>query len=377
MNGKWIYSTAPILAMGMGIRLTSGILLLPVLVYLWYNHNKKEGIYWFRFFEFTSLGLVLLLMWAIPMIRSAGGVDKYIALYGTHYPFIALGPLYNLANFIGNSWYILVPFGLLLIFFIIRLSNDNPVGYKTLKEEYGKELLTIFYWLVPALIVFIFFNYMKGYFLLAVGSFFLMYVIFAKYDILKNSIIICLIVAQSALFFFMPYSEPSDELNFNEKSRNFGRFDAFTERLTSGFSMGLNRINAYNQYYKDIYQGIKETSMYMKENKKFFYFLDPSCLVFARGLQANFPSKTFTVMNNYDMTSYFSYNEYELRKTTDPYYMIKNAVIITRKSFYEKYLKGIAEPIKEYDTYVFLDGNEINGLKLLDLYSGLYSESNN
>ncbi len=374
LNNKWIYSTPPILALGMGIRLSSAVLLLPVVVYLWYNHNKKQGIYWARFFEFTSLAVVLLLMWLIPMFRSAGGIGKYIALYDTHYPFIPSGVLYNLSNFIGYAWYILLPFASIAAFAGYMLFRGKPISWKEFKENNSKELFTAIYWLAPALIVFTFFNYQKGYFLLAAGALFLLYILWYKQGLLKNSIVIAVILIQSALFFAMPYSEPPDELNFTAQARSFGREEAWAHRLVSGFSMGAQRIAAYDGYYSDIHKGIKETNELIKVKKKYFYMFDPSCLVFARGFQALMPSQTFCVLNNYDMRTYFSYNEYELRKTTDPYYMIKNAIIISRKSFYEKYLKGIAAPIKEYDTYVFLDGNEINGIRLLQIYTDLYDE---
>lgn len=374
MNNKWIYSTPPILALGMGIRLTSGIFLLPVVIYLWYSHNKKQGIYWSRFFEFMSLAVVLLLMWAIPMFRSAGGIDKYFALYQTHNPMVNSGVLFNISNLIGFAWYILLPFGIFLVYFLIRMKSVKPSGWNTIRTEYGRELLTAVYWILPSLLIFILLHYQKGYLLLVTGAMFLVYVITSRTGFLKNSVILIVIVLQTALFLAMPYSEPPDELNFTAKARNFGKFDAWMQRAVSGFSMGAQRISAYDDYYDDIHRGIKETQSYMRENRKYFYLIDPSCLIYARSFQARYPSKTFTLLNNFDMTTYFSFNEYEFRKTTDPYYMIKNSIIITRKSFYQKYLKGIAVPVKEYDTHVFLDGNEINGLRILQLYTDLYDE---
>ncbi len=378
MNSKWIYATPPILGLGLGVSLSGGLLMVPALVWLWYLHHKREGILWVRLTEFSSLALVLMLMWVIPMVRSVEGDPGYLGLWDKLSPLAATGFTSGLSYMVGTTWSLLIPFATIALWFVLRTLKGKPLSLKAFYNENKNEIIMMALWLVPAMFIFVVRSYNPGDFLLVAGVPFMFYVLAVKHGFLKMPVIIAVIALQAILFFVFPYNEPTDEMNFNSRTCKMGGTEMWTDRVMSDYSMSYNRIRAYNGYYAEVLSGLRNSRDFMVNNSKYFYVVDPSCLVQARTFQTVFPQKTFATLKKSNMKLYHSYNENELRETTDPYYLVKNAMIITKRSFYEKYLRGIAEPpYKVFDNYVFLVGNDRNALQFLEVYKNYYEEIEN
>ncbi|MCG8606486.1 hypothetical protein MJD09_16065, partial [bacterium] len=81
LRPETIYLTPFFLGFLSGVRPSSGLLMLPLYVFFWYRHFKSDS--WSMKSAAMShlLGIGGFLLWFIPMVESAGGINQYFSLY--------------------------------------------------------------------------------------------------------------------------------------------------------------------------------------------------------------------------------------------------------------------------------------------------------
>ena len=282
-----------LLALGTGVRQTSGLLLLPLYIYLWYKKYKTEKLSGHKIFLSHIAGLVIFLFWFIPMVNSAGGLSEYINLYKTNSPLPNISFAQNIFQFSSYCFFIFAP--LILIFIFLKPKK------KLLSEltEFDKNVLFILLlWLVPSIITFILFTYHKGYFLISIIPLYAFIGLLLEKRLLKYYGILIVLVMEILFFTLIPNKELPVQSIIKPDLRTKNLLETWTDRTFSSYLMAYSRINNQDDL-------IEELSSIVAKNKFKIIFLDPTIYLSARGMQFKYPDVRFITLDFYKPNSYY------------------------------------------------------------------------
>ncbi len=381
LSGRMIYLTPAIVALGTGIRQSSGVLILPIYAFLWaiyYLQNKPD----IRHIIIVHIvGAALIFAWFFPMANSAGGIKGYIALYGTHNPMQGKAALLGIRQFIINQisivslcYTVLLPFAFPItkIYFLRNKYSKNKSDIAS-NINIDRSLLKIcFWWVVPIYIFFIFYHYNKGYMLIILPGILLLLAYLINRTNISVKYIITVIAAQIAIFIFFPYSKTSDEVLFSPEQRSISKFDVWLERFQGPYSMSYGSIRGSNESLSYLKKGMAYCGRLINEKGYTGFFVSSTVQIVPNVLSLLYPQARIYFTQRGHKDEYFVCHFVDITKNHGFGNMAENAVIITSGSFYDKYLSSICKPIYRIGDIVFsvmIHGQQENFSKL---YLGLF-----
>ncbi|MHB9041600.1 MAG: hypothetical protein ACYC4T_13175 [Melioribacteraceae bacterium] len=360
MNKNTIYLTPILLALGSGVRQTSGLLLFPLYILLWWQKISSKEISWKRFTAFHLAGIFFLLVWFLPMINSAGGLNGYISLYKTNSPLPNINLMQNIFQFSSYCFFVLTPLLIILLSLLFKRAN---VLSSMLTD---KNLILLFaVWLVPSLLTFILFTYNKGYFLISVIPLYAFVGIFFERGMLNKTIIYLIIAIEILFFVASPYRELPVVSLLSPQKRNNNLAEIWVDRTFSSYLMSASRI-----YHQD--QMIKELSNLIMKQKPNTVFLDPTIYLAARGLQIRFPEIRFFTMDFYNNDAIIDYKGLDVSAKHGMCDLLKNCLLITRRDFFETKLKFLTNNELVHGEFVSMKIPTLDNQLIFNLYQDLF-----
>jgi hypothetical protein len=337
ISGRWIYVTPLIMAIGGGFRQSSPVLLFPLYVYLWWQFSKTPDLSFKKFFLYHITGIIIVLMWLIPMVNSTGGFKNYITLFKTHSPLPPTSFFQNIAQFAGFGVFLFAPFVITISVLLFKsfLKNDEESAI----ENSFKTIC--FWWVVPPLLFFIFGHYNSSYFLICIGGTAGLLHSFFKNKLQSRVSFSVGIIFSVIIFFAVPYKIPSIETSFAPQNRKISQAEVFKSRVFSAYHLGYQHIKAYSKMVESLEpvllkKATQEDSPFPDFGPPFF--LDPTVPIVARALQPKFPRNVITTLNLHKHDSLIMYVKNEQKFYGNTSEMLGISMIITQKEFFKKYL---------------------------------------
>ncbi|MFA7325182.1 MAG: hypothetical protein WC121_00820 [Candidatus Kapaibacterium sp.] len=229
----------PLISVMGGIRMSSAFFLIPLYFYITYVY-AKEGKLSTKVLAIANLfGLIVTAFWLLPLLNSVGGFAAYLKLFDTHSPMPPIGPVKNMAGFVAYAITFLLPiFGLFIYLGIKR---------KFAKIKLNESIVFNLFWIVPALLFFVFGHYSKGYVYLNYASIILIFGIIYFLNVKGFRLLYIIIVIQTAFFLFYPYDSIDPNTNFRRDARSTSLVEVYWDRLNSGYLHSRSRLNHYNE----------------------------------------------------------------------------------------------------------------------------------
>jgi len=360
LNNRTIYLTPVLLALGTGMRQTSGLLLLLLYIYLWYKKYKTENLSGHKIFLSHIAGLVIFLFWFIPMVNSAGGLSEYINLYKTNSPLPNISIAQNIFQFSSYCFFIFTP---LVLFFLFMKPKKKLLSELTDSDK--NVIFILLLWLVPSIITFILFTYHKGYFLISIIPLYAFIGLLLEKRLLKYYGILIVLVMEILFFTLIPYKELPVQSIIKPDLRTKNLLETWTDRTFSSYLMAYSRI----KYQDDL---IEELSSIVEKNKSKIIFLDPTIYLSSRGMQFKYPDVRFITLDFYKPNSYYEYKGLDISAKTGLDNVLVNSLLITRRDFYEIYLSGIAKNVNDRTNYISILIEERYKDSIITKYQNLF-----
>jgi len=289
---KYSLLILPILALGAGVRISSGVLLIPVALYLLYKSWISKDIKVGGFLLSLILSIIIFLAWFVPMIYQTDGISTWLRLMSEHNPFPDNREVFSLVSILKNSFYvflyIVIFIGATLISFVTMLFYHKE---NTMSINKRSILQTALIWLVPGLLFFILYYYVKGYLLLLAGGFYLLLAIPFLTRRAYSIIFIIAIGLQFLYFFCFPYVDPGLNYHYKTLRDNLSSNELISSRILSDLSFTYSQLSALDRRYSDVEKGINEIIHNNYINRT--VLIDPSVNVFARSFQPKYPEIRF------------------------------------------------------------------------------------
>lgn len=314
-----------------GFRQSTGVLLLPMVLFMWWKTRKK---YPDKDLDIVTLvsGLFIFFWWMVPILRSAGGVGEYIELYSTKSPTAHFGVLANMVNYFSYMLVWGIPFIPLKMSWLIKKKDEGTKIGMTM----GALLLGI---AIPILF-FLLYHYAKGYILLVLPLALALFIA----EGVSNRALISSIVLSIAIFFFTPFIEPSYETNMSRETRSLSKWEVFLERTLSINNTTASLITGKSELWEDYDKMIAELP---KLNEKRLW-IDRSNFFNIGEYAYRYPDLNFYKIelrsegNLYSRFDGWNVEERLLRRR-----LLENALFIGKSDFIENHLAGYANVLIE------------------------------
>lgn len=338
---RYIYLLPVFMAYAAGVRQSSVVLLLPLYTYLWYSFHNATGIRWKLFIIVHGVGAAVFCVWFILMIQTAGGMAHYLTLYTTHNPMGNISFAFNLYTFISYNAYIFLPLLIAIIgHLFLNRKQENLVRYTLFcRDRSSASLRTIMLlWIVPPVLFFILVHYAKGYALLYTGG--IMFITYSAicHNLKQRIAVGVLIIIQALFFLFAQYKKPAVDTYVAPQYRTSGLAATWLSHMQSNFLMAqshirfLESVDTHINHVIDTLQRCNNPFF----NKKYF-FIDPTCPVIARSLQAKHPTFHFAAMDVHHADAYFTYHGLAYANRYGIQDLFRSSVIFGRSDLVKQY----------------------------------------
>ena len=336
LSPKLIFYSPIILTLGTGVRPTSGVLIAPLYIYLWYYHIKNNKISITKTIIFQSFGILGFFVWFIPMIHSAGGLYSYIRLYKTVNPASGITLPHNIFELLSYIMYILPTIFLFILgIYLSRADNYEGVNFST--KYSGSYFKVLYYWLIPSILCFLLFRYSKGYILLIMVALILFLTSLIRKSQVRQYTLISVIIIQMSIFLFLPYRTPHVQIYFKRYDRDLSLGKVWFDRTFSGFNLTKSKISALHECFFII-----DSTIHTIEYKNSYILIDPTSIVSIRALQAQYPNIGFTkVFPLEDKLHYGIFKGINIENKNDIKQMLINSVIIGSTDLLDTYLTEV------------------------------------
>lgn len=369
MNRRFFYFAPVVLTLGAGVRQSSGFFMLPVVIFFFIKYIRNKELKLIPAIISAMLSVVGFLLWAVPMLENAGGIDNYIALFHKNSPLsMRHAFIKNFTNAVTYGFYIFIPAILIIILSYLDNKKKTSLTEALSNEKKGIMLHLFLVWPLPVLIFFLLFVYSKGYYLINITGIFLIAAIFMKHNATRRHIPIIVIFIQIMFFIFMPFREPPLNVNMAPSKRGTSKIDAWAGRLCNVFLLSQKAIRSR----EDKARQIEEIMQEIPEGKDKIIFNDPSSDIKTRILQALYPQRKFAFMNVYESDSYFYLHYTHFKTKYDLKRIISKSVIISSREFYEKYLSELDNELIGYTSDFVAFRPKHASQKLVKLYNKYY-----
>ncbi len=348
LSPRAIYFLPFVMGFLAGVRPSSGVLLFPVYLYLWYRQFKSPSFSGRKFWLAHLAGLVGLLLWLVPLVQSAGGFSQYLNLYRTNNPMESLTLLQNWFRFSAFAVFLALPYlltGLFLLPVFFRKKERSFFSFSTPEADCLPLLL---WWLLPPLFFFLFVHYSKGYFLICALPFFALPGLVSLPRSLKRFLFSAIVGIQTLVFVAAPYVTPDIQVYFAPRVRTLSLPQVWWQRLRSVYLPSRSHLQATQENYRLFSQSLRrlEQNAFVADRNENFLFLDPTFPLNVRSLQAKFPQYRFTTMSYTRQNLYLCYRGIEQEICSDFAGMLARAYIFSRSDFVNRYLADIPKRVQ-------------------------------
>jgi hypothetical protein len=361
-SGRWIYISPILFSLGLGVRPTSPMLLIPIYIYCWFRFYNSDRFSWKHAAISHAAAIAIFVSWFIPMIDTVGGLGAYIDLYRTNNPLPRTSFGKNLIRAASHHVLfvlVLLPF---LAFFFKRRRGQPPTERREKREFIRLSLL----WLLPPFLFFWLFLYNKGYGLLYTAPLLTIPLWFDWRSHAKLMKVTAISIILSIALFFRPISDLTPEFFFSPTVEGVSLKDVYMDRLNLHFAMSFFSVDYFADGYREVdaeieqrkAQGIPVVSMYV----------DPSSNLIARTMYFKHPEIAFSqLMVEVKLVSHIfqHWRFYESSRTDS---LLANSVVISEKRFFKKYLGDLHLPHTEQDRLVFYTVDETTAPVILQRY---------
>ncbi len=341
-SSRWIYLLPAFMAFGAGVRQSSIILLFPLYGYLWFEYHRNSGIDWKKCVYAHGIGVLVFFAWLVPMIRSAGGLSQYLALYKTHDPMDPLTLPQNLYRFI--SFNVTTGISFLIAVACILIFPKKEKKESTGKDYFHKDRISVFVkvllvWIVPPLLVFLFYAYSKGYILLIFGGVMCLLFLAMHSHTCRRKLLLALTIMQALYFILTPYSSPDIDSYVAPKYRKQRFLFIWLDRIQSIYLMArshyryLEKVDALISAVSDTIESKTNEQFYRKK----YVLIDRTCPIVARSLQVKHPHIHFAAQDLYSDEDFFSYKGLKFYNETGVRRLLQSSLIFGRTDFIERY----------------------------------------
>jgi hypothetical protein len=304
-NRKTIYYMFPMACLLGGFRLTSLVLLTPMMAYALFRHFNKFKQTWYLLSSLI-IGIIVFFLWFVPMANTAGGVWDYIALYTNSAPVPTVNRpgslnvfLRNLTSFTTNAIYYFIPTILSLIYLLFNRKSDKS------KITTERSFIVLILWIfLPQLGVYTLIHYSKAYLMLApYGVVLLPLVLFLKHMI-DRRFLYFMVGFQLVFFFAMPHKVPDDSGYFNHKSRRISQPAVVWDRTISHYSMSYGHLRYFETLNDDAMAALdKARQLGIRK-----VYSDPCVDISHRVLQHKYPKMEFMRVIDFDTDKFHFYS---------------------------------------------------------------------
>ncbi|MDC1067556.1 hypothetical protein OAQ99_00200 [Candidatus Kapabacteria bacterium] len=327
-NNKYLFLTPIILAIGMGYRQSSGVLLAPIIFYNIVIYIRTKGIT--RNLILSSiLSMIVLSSWLYSLIESTGGLSEYIDLYTNKNPIPESTTLKNLVK--------MSSFG--LFFFITTLFLFRA-------KFLGKFRIELILSILPGLIFFALMHYNKGYFMLITVPIIVQSLILFKPKLTRLYVAILL---NLIIYFLSPSIFPVYYNKMKSDKRPVSKLQLQSERMMFGFSSNYGTIVKGDQLFDEL------EKLEIPNNSK---------IAFDQSLPIQV--KLFSYNKGLDSTYYFNSSSnlklYQLisldYKMVDISILNSDFIFIGHSEFFKNYLFDIASSLNQSQNFTVYKINE-------------------
>ncbi len=375
LSSRTIYLLPVFFALGMGIRPSSAVLLLPVYIYLWVRQFRNGRMSVTPLVIAHLPGGVALLLWLLPMINASGGWKTYFGLYKTLYPVEPINLLQNIYRLSSYCVFIFLPFAIaspIIIRRMMEVMRNYHFSFRkilvsvkrflriiafTVNEGLPKSALThstnflpietlhrvLFWWILPSIAFFLLFHYSKGYFMICAAGVLGSLILFIKPVKRAKAMLPASIVLQVLVYVLLPYRLPDVQVYQSPHVRKIGLVRVWLERTQSHYLMAQSHNRAVEHFW-EIADGV--VSRFREQISRVgdegepprFILADPTFPLKSRLLQARYPDIAFAAINLYDDDAYIVYKGLTIREMKGLKDLFSRAIIISRRDFVLEYL---------------------------------------
>lgn len=334
------------LALGAGVRQSSAVLLLPVVLWCIVVSFRNRTSTVRMLVLSVIVGAAATASWMVPFITACGGVSSYLHLYATNPPGAVVAPLSNVMSMLQYGLYaLLVPVAVWIahgaeterkhvrMFRNKYLTIDDTSDAVDAEEPapvLSRMLLTL--WLVPALLMFLFTTYTKGYFLLIMAA--PVVALLRRGTPVKRTFIAVGIVAQTLVFLAMPHVMPSMRLALAPK-HGVSKWDKARERTLSVFSMTRAHLQDLRSYQNDtdtlLMHEAKRHGAHTEQTAPLSVFVDPTYPLTARALQPRHPDAQLCMLYTHAENTVLVHEGIAQRKEDGVRTVLQRSVILTTR----------------------------------------------
>ncbi len=320
-----LYFVLPILALGTGFRQSSGVLLSPFAVYLFYLNYKKQKLN-FKYFLYSIISAVIIfVVWFLPMVSRDGGILGYIALYSKNNPVELISLLQNWFRMSSLMLFFIAPLFISIIAFLMKLKRIK------FNEQSLSELKLLFSILIIPMLFFVFGHYSKGYILLIAFPIFAIIGILIKEKVINNLIVFTTISAEILLFVVTPYHQGDVASIVKSQVRQKSVPSVWYDRTFSNYSLTRGRIKFESEK-------VEKLKLLINKSTSMKFFIDPTLSFYTRVLQYYFPKRKFITLNLRNESEFFMFHKLAVNALPKEKIIMKNIMFISRNDFINSYV---------------------------------------
>lgn len=334
-----IYLILPFIAIVMGIRQSSGFLLIPSLLYIYYSHFKNNKIELKKLILSILAFILISFSWIIPTVNNVGGLELYLK-YNSFLSEIIMSfsIKIRIIKFISFNLPFIVSIFILLIFSKVK---------KDIKNNLNIFLILI---IIPQILIFAFYHYNKGYFLFAIPPIIILINRLLK---LNYKVFLTVIILNISYFFLYPTEKVSYQIQMSSQNREMSNFEYWQSNYNYYWNSSFSLIQLNVNLHNDINENKSEIKKILEYKN---LIINRSSLIRYHNISLFFPE------NNVIERTYFTEYSYEKRKNYIEYEeandirnLIGNSLILIDKDYYKKYQKDNSKILYETQYYFLIE----------------------
>jgi hypothetical protein len=329
------------MALGAGVRQSSAVLLMPVVIWCVAGQVRSHALPYSRLVLSLLLGMISLALWGVPFIAACGGIRGYLELYTTHPPGAVVSAASNAVSMMQYGVYAFAVSCALLLW--QRRADNGSRGDSSVSRP------VILLWVLPALAMFLFTTYTKGYFLLIVAAPVLAMAHSNSSQPRKTSspsqhsssqaqqslsqtgrLFGMGILAHAAVFLVVPHLMPGLDLVLAPK-HGVSKWQKAAQRVTSVFSMTRSRL-LHERTYMDDTDSLLTRYAVSAGGAAASVFVDPAYPLTARALQPRHPGTELCMLYTHATNALLVHHDISQKQEQGVAARLKRSVILSTAS---------------------------------------------
>jgi len=326
--------TPVLMAIALGVRQSSPILLLPLYFWLWISFTRHKAIPLQSIVLSHIAALIVLCLWLFPMIQSCGGIQEYLSLFHTHNPMMKSTIAQNITVMTSYAMYALP--ALAILYGYVFYTSGIAVVVRSFPDS--RLLGSIGFWFLIPVAFFAIEFYGKGYFLLSFAA--LPLLVTHRVKTVPTFVLSGLITLQVLLFLFTPIITSTADIWVSSEHSHSTSVSKALLRVRSVYAPVFSEVQYLNSAHTF-------ADSVLQNNNKRYILVDPTYPISSRALQARHPAQTFVtllVRENGQLQFHHNRDIYiggSLRNVLD------SGIVLTTHDFTARYSNGLLKTIQQ------------------------------